>query len=278
LTNANPSPWRFAQPKSGYRRVACHRPCNVTIDDQTAYGIVWNLSMLGAYLGLDGPLPSPGELVRLSFAMPGDGAVINCVARVAWQNPASTASDTGATADGLPPGCGLEFLKLRQEEEARISACVNAPRTPVFDASTAPSPAVRQSPRGHQRVRTVLAVDDSPVALHMLKVLLGSGLHSLFLAANNGLAALDLLAHVPVDVILLDINMPVMNGFEFLQRVQEEPAYRSIPVIVISTEGKEQDFRRALAMGARAYLTKPFLPTQLVQLIDELAPPTAALS
>jgi two-component system chemotaxis response regulator CheY len=124
----------------------------------------------------------------------------------------------------------------------------------------------------------VLAVDDSPVALHMLKVLLESGLRCRFLAADNGLTALGLLASVPVDVILLDINMPVMNGFEFLQRMQEEPAYRSIPVIVISTEGKAQDFHRALAMGARAYLTKPFVPTQLVRLIDELAPPTVGLS
>jgi two-component system chemotaxis response regulator CheY len=54
--------------------------------------------------------------------------------------------------------------------------------------------------------------------------------------------------------------MPVMNGLEFLQRVQKEPAYQSIPIIIISTEGKEEDTIRGLKMGAKGYVKKPSRP------------------
>jgi two-component system chemotaxis response regulator CheY len=73
-----------------------------------------------------------------------------------------------------------------------------------------------------------------------------------------------------IDLILLDINMPVMNGVQFLEKASMIGIVSRIPVIVISTEGKEEDTIRGLKLGARGYLTKPFHPTALHALIDKI--------
>jgi two-component system chemotaxis response regulator CheY len=120
--------------------------------------------------------------------------------------------------------------------------------------------------------RRVLAVDDSTVALQMFRMFLTRYRNCELVTAMNGLEALDKLARdAPIDLILLDINMPLMNGLEFLQRIRQEPAYLHIPVIIVSTEGKEEDAIRALQMGAQGYVTKPFQPKELAALIEKIA-------
>jgi len=88
--------------------------------------------------------------------------------------------------------------------------------------------------------------------------------------AHNGEEALALAATDRADVVLMDLNMPVMNGLEFLQRAQKEAAYKEIPVIIISTEGKEEDTIRGLKMGARGYVKKPFQASELHSLIEKI--------
>ena len=118
------------------------------------------------------------------------------------------------------------------------------------------------------RTTKILAVDDSLVALHKYQLILS---HYTVVTATNGLKALsELERHIQIDLILLDINMPVMNGLEFLQRVQKEPAYQGIPVIIISTEGKEEDTIRGLKMGAKGYVKKPFQASELHGLIEKI--------
>jgi two-component system, chemotaxis family, chemotaxis protein CheY len=86
--------------------------------------------------------------------------------------------------------------------------------------------------------------------------------------AYNGQKALEMLAGSPdMDIILLDINMPVMSGLEFLRHLKRENIFQAISVIIISTEGEEDDTIRGLEAGARAYLTKPFQPNDLHALI-----------
>ena len=119
----------------------------------------------------------------------------------------------------------------------------------------------------------ILIVEDSALLHQMYEVVFrrhrsdnGTLVH-----AYNGREALDRLAqHPDVDLILLDINMPVMSGLQFLQFCQAERVFRDIPVIAISTEGKKEDTLRALQAGARGYLTKPFKPADLHALIDRL--------
>jgi two-component system chemotaxis response regulator CheY len=86
---------------------------------------------------------------------------------------------------------------------------------------------------------------------------------STFFEAGNGQDALDLLRSEWVDTILTDINMPNMDGEEFLRRLEADEMLRTIPVIVVSTDATEQRVNRLLAMGARGYITKPFLPETL---------------
>lgn len=104
--------------------------------------------------------------------------------------------------------------------------------------------------------KKVLAVDDSKLMLRMYEVMLrGTPL----VLAENGLQALEVLRqHPDVDLVLLDINMPLMNGLEFLEALKKENRLPGLPVIVVSTDGEEEQMAKGLAAGATAYLTKPF--------------------
>jgi len=81
--------------------------------------------------------------------------------------------------------------------------------------------------------------------------------------AGDGREALSLLQHEWVDAILTDINMPGMDGEEFLRLLAADDVLRSIPVIVISTDATQTRIRRLMALGARGYITKPFVPETL---------------
>ena len=86
--------------------------------------------------------------------------------------------------------------------------------------------------------------------------------------AANGQEALDLLRSEWVDAILTDINMPRMDGQEFLERLASDDLLRSIPVIVISTDSTSQRIAQMLAIGARTYVTKPFMPETLRERLE----------
>jgi two-component system chemotaxis response regulator CheY len=89
--------------------------------------------------------------------------------------------------------------------------------------------------------------------------------------AMNGQEALDVLAlQKDIELILLDINMPVMNGLQFMEKAAAIGIISKIPVIIISTEGKEEDTIRGLKLGAKGYLKKPFHPSVLHELIEKL--------
>jgi two-component system, chemotaxis family, chemotaxis protein CheY len=81
--------------------------------------------------------------------------------------------------------------------------------------------------------------------------------------AGNGSDALRLLRREWVDVILSDINMPEMDGEEFLRQLEADELLRGIPVIVVSTDATTARMDRMLSLGARRYVTKPFLPERL---------------
>jgi two-component system chemotaxis response regulator CheY len=88
-------------------------------------------------------------------------------------------------------------------------------------------------------------------------------------SAEDGVAALEIMANEQFDAIVLDINMPRMNGLEFLEKVKSNDVHASIPVIMLTTEGQEEDQDKAMDLGATAYIVKPFKPTLLLRIVEK---------
>ena len=120
-------------------------------------------------------------------------------------------------------------------------------------------------------LRKILVVDDSQLIHSMYKLVLNRYKNCKILDAMNGLEALDILSREKdINLILLDINMPVMNGLQFMEKIKNENLYKNINIIVISTEGKEEDPLRALKLGAHGYVTKPFKSHALHEVIENI--------
>lgn len=116
--------------------------------------------------------------------------------------------------------------------------------------------------------RKVLVVDDSKLMQKMYEVMLRQ---YPLVYASDGLQALDRLReHADIDLVLLDINMPNMNGLEFLARIRSDDVHRDLPVIIISTEGRDEDTQRGLAAGAAAYIKKPFHSEDILDRISRI--------
>jgi two-component system chemotaxis response regulator CheY len=111
----------------------------------------------------------------------------------------------------------------------------------------------------------VLIVDDSPAMRRFVRrVLELTGIEvGKCLEANNGQEALDVLRLEWVDIVLTDINMPLMDGEELLRALKSDSALQSIPVLVLSTDRSESRVRQMLELGAGGYVGKPFLPGDL---------------
>ena len=119
-------------------------------------------------------------------------------------------------------------------------------------------------------MKSIAIVDDSPTIRRMVRASLAhvSGGH--FVEAGTGLEAIEQLTLVPVGLMVLDLNMPDMHGVEVLKFVRRHPAFRMLPVIVLTTRGDDESRRIAMEAGATVYLTKPFLPQVLAGHASEL--------
>jgi len=113
----------------------------------------------------------------------------------------------------------------------------------------------------------VLIVDDSKAARELLCATLEELPMAEVTEAVSGFDALKALPRNQFDLIITDINMPDINGLELINFVKKNPSYRDVPLFIVSSEGREQDKQRGLALGASEYLTKPFEPPQLLALV-----------
>jgi two-component system chemotaxis response regulator CheY len=120
--------------------------------------------------------------------------------------------------------------------------------------------------------KQILSIDDSPSVRKLVEFTLKSKGFQVA-SAEDGQKALELMAQEQFDAIILDINMPRMDGLEFLRQMRSDDSYAAIPVIMLTTEGQEQDKDRAMGLGATAYIVKPFKPTQLLNLVDKMLTP-----
>lgn len=118
----------------------------------------------------------------------------------------------------------------------------------------------------------VLVVDDSiSMRAVIKKVVTISGFKmDNCLEAGNGREAMELLADNWVDVIISDINMPEVNGLEFLELLAKNDTLKEIPVIMITTEGSDQRMKEAFSRGAKGFIKKPFLPEEIKKVLYEV--------
>lgn len=114
----------------------------------------------------------------------------------------------------------------------------------------------------------ILVVDDSPTMRQLISFALKRIAGSSIVEATDGVDGLKKLSSEKVDLIIADINMPVMDGLKLVSLVRSNPAYKDIPIIIVTTEGAEEDRKRGLAIGANAYLTKPIQTQELIKLAN----------
>lgn len=119
-------------------------------------------------------------------------------------------------------------------------------------------------------LKKILIADDSPTMRSLIVSTLDAMDDFELIEAANGFEALRILPREKVDLVLTDINMPDINGLELVSFVRNNPLYKETPLIIISTEGSQRDREKGLALGANAYLVKPFRPEELQQLVAEL--------
>jgi CheY-like chemotaxis protein len=115
----------------------------------------------------------------------------------------------------------------------------------------------------------VLVVDDEPDVLLLCRLNLQLHGHEL-LEASEGGRALELARERHPDVIVLDLMMPGINGYEVLEALQRDEATSDIPVLVLTAKSLRADRERSHGLGAAAFLTKPFLPSELCEMVDSL--------
>lgn len=115
----------------------------------------------------------------------------------------------------------------------------------------------------------VLVVEDSPPQREMISSLLkDSGLS--VTSASDGIEALEQIQQDCPDIVVLDIVMPRMNGYELCRRLKDNPKTRELPVVMCSTKGEEFDRYWGMRQGANAYIAKPFQPQELVGTVRKL--------
>ena len=117
---------------------------------------------------------------------------------------------------------------------------------------------------------TALVVEDSPTMRQLIVFALSRIRGLTVVEADDGVDALKKLAGGHFDIILTDINMPVMDGLKLVKRVRGDEGLKAIPIVIITTEGAEEDRQRALALGANAYITKPIQAPQVISKVKAL--------
>ena len=120
--------------------------------------------------------------------------------------------------------------------------------------------------------KRVLVVDDDRVIQQLLEVNLELEGYEVVATASDGREALDKIAELEPDLVILDIMMPKMDGLEVCRHLKADPKLAKIPVVLLSARAQDLDVREGLDIGADAYLTKPFDPVELLEVVGRLVP------
>jgi len=117
--------------------------------------------------------------------------------------------------------------------------------------------------------RRILIAEDEPSIVLSLEFLLSEAGHEVF-TATTGTDALKLAQERKPDLIVLDVMLPVVNGFEVCRTLRADPDLRGTRILMLTARGREQEVARGLALGANAYITKPFGTRELMKVVEDL--------
>lgn len=117
--------------------------------------------------------------------------------------------------------------------------------------------------------KTILSVDDSASVLQMVKLTLASAGYQV-VQANNGADGLAKARNAPVDMVLTDLNMPVMDGLSLIRELRKLPSFKGVPIVFLTTESDAGMKAQAKAAGATGWITKPFQQEQLVAVVRKV--------
>ncbi len=120
--------------------------------------------------------------------------------------------------------------------------------------------------------QTILVIDDS-TSLRQLVAMALQGAGYEVLQAGDGKAALALLNGRKIGMAICDVNMPIMNGIEFVKAVKALPSYRFLPILMLTTETQQTKKEEGKAAGAKAWMVKPFTPSSLLDAVSKLCLP-----
>ncbi len=119
--------------------------------------------------------------------------------------------------------------------------------------------------------KTIMVVDDSSSVRQMMAFTLENAGYDV-VEAEDGQDALKKLNSSPVNMIVTDLNMPNVNGFDLIRSIRSKPEYKYIPIVVLTTESHDEKKQESKEAGATGWITKPFKPDQLIGVINKVMP------
>jgi two-component system chemotaxis response regulator CheY len=118
-------------------------------------------------------------------------------------------------------------------------------------------------------VKTILTVDDSPSIRQMVKLTLSTAGYQV-VEAGNGAEGLQKAEASPVNMVVTDLNMPVMDGLAFIRELRKRPSYKGVPILFLTTESDGGVKQQAKEAGATGWITKPFQQEQLLAVVKKV--------
>ena len=162
----------------------------------------------------------------------------------------------------------IEYLLRSEESRSRdVYVSVDNSAVETIAPSTEPAiPTIKRRRRKGAKI-TVLHADDSPSVRKYVQSILKNA-DITVISADDGLAALNRLPTANVDLVISDLEMPRMNGFELVSEIRRMPEYQDLPIVIVTARAGDKHRRTGLELGANAFLNKPFDPQQLIETIE----------
>ncbi|MES9925187.1 MAG: response regulator [Candidatus Thiodiazotropha endolucinida] len=117
--------------------------------------------------------------------------------------------------------------------------------------------------------KTILIVDDEPNIVLSVEYLMKREGYQV-MTASDGQVAMEMIADIRPDLLILDVMMPRKNGFEVCREIRADPALSGLPILMLSAKGREAEIKKGISLGADAYITKPFSTHDLVDKVNQL--------